>query len=195
MDWFTVEEFASYVQGNVDTATATLLRDLATAALRSATGQYLDEVSETVSLTAPLGAELMLPQRPAQEPTSVKVNGVAVTDWTFLGDRLYRPSGWQAWDATTGAPLRVEVTYTHGYAVVPDELKRIGLQAAARAYRNPKGLRSETIGSESYTYATETVAASVELTAQEKREARRAVGVGGAYSIDLVSTYERPWWL
>lgn len=188
MALYTLEEFASYVQSDVDTATATLLRDLATDAIRAATGQSLDEAESTLYLVPPDGTELVLPQLPATEPTQVKVNGEVVTDWFFSTDRLYRASGWQAFDTITGAPLRVEVTYTHGYATSPPELKRIALQAAARAYRNPAGLRSETIGSESYTYATETIPNLLELTAKEKREARRALGLGGAYTIDIDSS-------
>lgn len=112
MALYTLEEFASYVQSDVDTATALLLRDLATGAIGAATGLVVDDTNS--------------------------------------------------------------------------ELKRIALQAASRAYRNPGGLRQETIGSESYTYAAETVANEVALTPQEKREARRAVGIGGAFTVELV---------
>lgn len=195
MPLYTLQEFADYLEADVNTARAELLRDLATDAIKAATGQSVDETTSTLLLAAPDGPELLLPQLPAQEPTEVKVDGVVVTDWTFTVDRLYRPQGWQAWDDVTGAPLRVEVTYTHGYATAPAEIKRIALQAAARAYQNPGGLRSETIGSETYTYAIETVSNTVQLTAQEKREARRALGMGGAYTIDLVPAYERPWWI
>jgi hypothetical protein len=197
---YTIEEFASYVQSDVDTATAVLLRDLATGAIKSATGQEVDVVTDdAITLAAPDGPWLVLPQLPASEPTLVKVDGETITDWTFSVDRLYRPQGWTAYDDTTGAPLRVEVTYTHGYATAPAELKRIALQAAARAYTNPSGAssHSETIGSESYSdnYGSDARTLGVTLTAQEKREARRAVGQGGAYTLDLVPAYERPWWL
>jgi hypothetical protein len=196
---YSLEEFASYVQSDVDTATATLLRDLVTDALRSATGQTFDLVSSTVSLTPPEGQELVLPQLPATAPTNVKVGGVTVTDWFFQTDRLYRLGGWLAYDTTTGTPLNVEVSYSHGYSTVPGDLKRIALQAAARAYLNPTGLQqhSETIGSETYsdTYAAGTRTLGVTLTAQEKREARRAVGRGGAYTIDTFPFRDRPWWI
>lgn len=198
MSWFTLAEFNAYIQGDADATTEALLHDLAVGAVRAATGQYVDLVTDGVlNLVAPEGTDLMLPQLPAAEPTDVKVDGVTVTDWYFDTDRLIRPAGWLAYDDTTGAPLRVQVTYTSGYAAIPSDLKRIALQAAARAYRNPQGLRSETIGGESYVYAIPATGdiPDVSLTKQEKREARRAVGLGGAYTVDLVPAYERPWWI
>jgi hypothetical protein len=191
---FTIQELADYLGTSVNDAQATLLRDLTLAAMRSVTGMTLSEVSDDVVLLPASDSNwLSLPERPASEPTLVEVGGDPVTDWTFDTDRLYRSSGWQAWDSATGAPQRVRVTYTHGYQTFPDELKRIALQAAGRALINPSGLRSETIGSESYTYAIETVPNVVALTAQEKRELRRFFGSGGAYSIDTVPTSSSLW--
>lgn len=186
----TAAELASFLQvPEVDTYTAELLLDAASAAIRLTAGQAVDEVTDdTVTLHAPYGPELRLPQRPASEPTVVEVAGETVTDWSFDGvDTLYRPSGWRAYDTVTGAPLRVSVTYTHGYASadVPAELKRICLQAAGRAMVNPSGLRSETIGSESYTYATETAVQSVDLTEQEIKAVRQALGVRSVGSVYL----------
>jgi hypothetical protein len=169
MAFATAAELASYLQMSVDTASAELVLDLASGAIRAATGQTIDRVTNNAAkVRAPRGYELVLPQRPADAPTLVKVGGVAVTDYSVDTDTagrtvLWRASGWLANDLITGAPMRVEVTYSHGYATIPSEVKRVCLQAAGRGYRNPEGLRSETIGAESYTYATETNAA-VDLT-------------------------------
>lgn len=201
MPWFTVEEFAALVQVDVRTETVELLQSLAEAAIKAAVGQDIDQNSTTIQVMPTDGPELILPQLPAELPSLVKVGGIAVTDWTFNSDRLYRNAGWVAYETTSNAIRPVEVTYLHGYATVPTELKRIALQAAARAYTNPSGAQqtstTEQTGSESHTvsqsFSTNVRSLSVELTKKEKQEARRAVGQGGAYTIDVVTAYERPW--
>jgi hypothetical protein len=193
----TAAELASYLQiTEIDTFTAELLLDAASAAIRSVTGQTVDAVTDdVVLLPAPRGAYLTLPQRPADEPTLIRIGGVAVTDWSAdVSDDpryptvLYRPGGWESWDTVTGAVRRVEVTYTHGYAVIPDDIKALCLEVAARGYRNPAGLRSQQRAVDDYsetdTYATETVGA-VGLTPSEARTARRALGVPSAVSVPL----------
>lgn len=174
----TPADLASYLQvPSVDTYTAQLLLDLASGQIRSVTGQTIDRVTDdAVSLPAPEGNYLTLPQRPASEPTVVEIDGDTV-DFTFdsrLG-RLYAEGGWRSY-GLDGSLFPVSVTYTHGYTTVPSEVKRVCLQAAARAFRNPEGLRSEATGTESYTYATETLAA-VDLTDAEIAAVRRAVNV------------------
>lgn len=207
MAFATASDLAAYLQRSgltaAQTATAELLLDLATAALQAAVGQRVELVTDDVLLLdAPTGAVLTIPERPALAPSLVRVEGVAVTDFTasvptspLRPTTLYRSSGWQAYDDTTGAPLPVEVTVTHGYSTIPSELKRLCLQAAGRAFRNPEGLRSETIGAESYVYA---VPASgdvpdVGLTRSEVRQARRALGLGGAFTVDVVPAYVPAW--
>lgn len=109
---YTAEEFASYVQSDVDTATALLLRDLVTG--------LIDELAD------------------------------------FDG------------------------TY-------PATVKAIALTAAARAYTNPQGLTSETIGEYSY---RRTGGSGVYLTAEEKSAISAAGGVeaSGIFAVDTVGT-------
>lgn len=207
MAFASAADLAAYLQRSgftaAQTATAELLLDLATSALQAATGQRVELVTDAVLLIdAPTGAVLTIPERPALAPSLVRVEGEAVTDYTvsvpsspLRPTTLYRSSGWLAYDDTTGAPLPVEVTVTHGYATIPTELKRLCLQAAARAFRNPEGLRSETIGSEAYVYA---IPASgdvpdVGLTRSEVRQARKALGMGGAFTLDVIPAVPSAW--
>lgn len=78
-------------------------------------------------------------------------------------------------DATLDAPT------------APLELTRICLQAAGRGYKNPQGLRSQQRAVDDYsetdTYATETLAASVELTPQERTDVLVAIGTTAAFTI------------
>lgn len=55
----------------------------------------------------------------------------------------------------------VYVTYTHGYATVPADVRAIVLTLAGRVLTNPSDLRQESVGSVSVTYAAETIGASL----------------------------------
>lgn len=109
---YTPEEFASYVQSDVDTATALLLRDLVTG--------LIDELAD------------------------------------FAG-------------------------------VYPASVKAVALTAAARAYSNPSGLISETVGDYSYRRAG---GSGVYLTSEEKAQIITASGAeqSGIFAVDTVST-------
>lgn len=93
-----------------------------------------------------------LPQRPVVDIDSVKVNGIATTDWWQDGNDLLLRSA--VWDQPPAAnrPPQVTVTYTHGWDEVPGDIAAIVLQAANRVIVNPSGIRSETVGGESVTY-------------------------------------------
>ncbi|CAM5247716.1 hypothetical protein SSPIM334S_06287 [Streptomyces spiroverticillatus] len=82
----------------------------------------------------------------------VKVDGspLAPTRWQLVRDRV-RVRRDQA----------VTVTYTHGYASVPGDVRAVVLTLAARVLNNPTDLRQESVGSVSVTYAAETIGASL----------------------------------
>lgn len=94
--------------------------------------------------------ELFLPERPVTSVTSVTVEGVvysAATDWTLYGDSLLTSSGkgrWSFW------PEFMTVTYSHGYASAPQDIRGVVLSAAARIVGNPGGNTSWTVGGVSY---------------------------------------------
>jgi hypothetical protein len=54
---------------------------------------------------------------------------------------------------------RVQVTYSHGYATMPDDLVALCLDVAQALYSNPDGLRSVTLDDYSETRATELLGA------------------------------------
>jgi hypothetical protein len=66
---------------------------------------------------------------------------------------------------------------------VPDVIVAIVVAVAVRAYRNPDGVRSESIGTYSVAYADSSTA--VFLTEGERRLIRRAAGCTGIGSISL----------
>jgi hypothetical protein len=149
-------DLASYLQTTFtagQTATATLLLDLASADIRNYTRQTISRVTDdTVLLRAPGVRELTLPERPVVSVATVKLGTVTVAPAAYLliGDEL-------VWVASTlsignlaeggagwGSAL-VEVTYTHGYATTPDDIKGVCLAVAARGFVNPQGATQQDV--------------------------------------------------
>jgi hypothetical protein len=93
-----------------------------------------------------------LPQRPVDTVTTVKVDGVATTDWWLEGNELLVRAWSWAQPPAAHQPPQVQVTYTHGWDPVPGDIAAIVLQAANRVIVNPSGIRSETVGGISTTY-------------------------------------------
>ena len=93
MALYTLEEFASYVQSDVDTYTATLLRDLVTGLIDAVVGDTFDPDAGTVTQKA---VALEAARRAYQNPngttsTTVSIDDYSRTDrWEMarLADRL-----------------------------------------------------------------------------------------------------------
>lgn len=136
-------QLASHMQSAVDATSGQQALDIASAIVASRCGQQFLPGTSTVALPTPAGPWLSLPQRPLDGTAAIAVviDGVAVTDWTRVGDRLFRYGGWRArWDT---APV-VTVTYSHG-GPVPTVVLGAVLAVAADIYENPSGLSSETV--------------------------------------------------
>jgi hypothetical protein len=73
------------------------------------------------------GRKLVLGERPVHAVGPVTVDGVEVADfrWTRRG-ALWRDAGWG------GPAVEVEVTYSHGFDTVPDDLRFATATACAR---------------------------------------------------------------
>lgn len=165
----------------------------ASARVRRYTGQQFTLVeSDTVELR---GGErvLLLPQRPlivdVQSPLTVvevadfagiELEAVENRDFSRLGGELTRGYPWQAPTRLMGWPFnrvqgvwadKVRVTYSHGYSEIPDDVLDVVLDLATMNLTNPNGLRSETVGGESLTYAAETIG-NAKLTRQHKEDLR-----------------------
>lgn len=117
---------------------------------------------------------LELPGRPIESVTSVTVDGDVITDWTLVGDVLWRA----AWGGTS---VTVEVVYTHGYDGAPADVKAVVAQAAARAWNSGPGVAQESVGSYSVTYTRESV--GVSLLASERDQLSRYRRTDGALTL------------
>lgn len=189
----TTSQLASHLQMDLDASTADLAVNRASGLVRALARQRFDFVSqETVVLK---GGErvLTLPERPAVVDTglnlltvtelgefgSIDVTLIENQHYSRIGNELTRgyPWWWNSTQRLMGYPRtrpigvwapRVRVTYSHGYATIPDQIQDCVLDAAGVLYDNPTGLRSLTIDDYTETKATEMLGASLTLSIRDR---------------------------
>jgi hypothetical protein len=142
----TPSDLASVLQEDVDTATATLLLETATAAVQGVTGQRLVQVvadSVTIDLDELDDHHyLYLPEQPVTAVTSAAIGSTAVVDFTteLSQGRLWRAYGWRSTLIRYyPQPSTATVVYTHGFAAGDQRLqlaRSSALQLAAASYVN-----------------------------------------------------------
>lgn len=156
----TAAELAAQAQAPVDPAAAELALASASAAIRRWTRQTITRVvDDAVKLRVIDCSELVLPQRPVASVSEVKVNALVLNDWVLSGDRLLRTGGWHRLPGTTAYPDPglVQVTYTHGWDEIPDDVRAVCLDLASTTLSNPSMLRQEGIDDYTRTFASETL--------------------------------------
>lgn len=153
----TPSELASFLQQDLDTATATLLVEMATGKVQAACGQRLISATSTVTLTVDIfdgDPWLPLPQLPVRSVGTVLIDGVADTEWLLRNQQLWRLA---AWNRNWTAPTLVTVTYTYGFLAGEQGLqlaRDMTLALAAAGYGNPGGsVSSEAIDDYKVSYA------------------------------------------
>jgi hypothetical protein len=148
----TPTELAGFLQADLDTYSATQALDHASQAIRDHCGWNISQETVTGKVLDSDGSRsLWLPTLLLTAVGPVVENGVTLTvlsgyDWTEYG-RLIRAGRWP------NQARSVTVTYTHGYAVVPESVKGVCLAVAGRRYQNPEGRRSYTVGGISESFA------------------------------------------
>ncbi len=143
MGFCTVADIAAFLQINIaaDSPAALHAIDRATATIKSFCSQQLEAVAgDVVSLTVEghRQQEIVLPQFPVTAVSKVLEDGVELDAASYKwarGGILYRLNG--HWPR--GIQI-VEVTYSHGYDPLPDDIIDVCVRAAARAYQ--AGLRA-----------------------------------------------------
>lgn len=185
----TPSDLASALQQDVDTATATLLIECATAVVQEAAGQRIVQVvGDSVTLLGTTDSYLDLPQIPVTAVTSVaRDDSDPVTlgsDPKLIGNRLWSSIGWQGnlgygWRTIQpgGAvlpsygqsPTLITVVYTHGYAPGDQRLQLARdavISLAAKAYSSPApGVQSESIDDYQISYAVSSAAVTSAMDA------------------------------
>lgn len=167
-DFAAISDVANFLQVSISTAeqTAAAKRALteASQAIRNYCRQHLELVEDDeITLDCRGGSRLFLPQLPVLAITAVVEDGVTLTvdDDYKLGQHgvLHRIGAkWKK-----GVQI-IQVTYSHGYAVLPDDIVAIATRAASRAYQSglraaddeaTLGVQSKSLGDFSVAYASE----------------------------------------
>jgi hypothetical protein len=150
-----------------------LLTD-ASASVRNYTRQTITEETTTDRLRV-RGGKVRLPQRPVTAVTSVtNMNGDPVLYQWFGFDDLWTspnvPDTW-AWEPWRTGIMAVDVTYTHGYDPVPDDIVGVVCSIVMRAIgREPvdAGITTESIQGYSYTLGSAAAAGGFGMLQAER---------------------------
>lgn len=146
----SAEELASYLQNDLDRATADLLLAGASAMIRDECGWPISLQEGATLVADSTGSRLLLlPTLNLLTVAEVRVDGVALdTDqytWSATG-AVYRGAGWPAKFRS------VEVDCDHGYDPSPDSVKLVALEVASRGYANPERVASRGVGGVSVSF-------------------------------------------
>lgn len=153
MSFATPSDLAAYLQraaftAGAETTSAQLTLDIATAVVVERTGQTFTVVTnDVITLDTHGDEDVNLPQLPVTSVTSVTTRDrgsvtttarTANIDYEVRGGRL-------RWVGAGTWPYEVTVTYTHGYATIPDDVKGATLAVAAEIHANPEGLSQSAL--------------------------------------------------
>ena len=170
-----------------------LLKDASAAVRRAAGGQLISAGTSTIRM-APNCGRLHLPQIPVTAVTSVEnsasqaVTFVWYDGWNeVVVDSSLLINAWEIEPFRYATPMiPMTVTYGHGYAVAPDDIKAIVCSATARALGvDPvgAGVVQEQLGSYSYSVGSAAAQGGVGLldsemaVAQSYRRPRPAISM------------------
>jgi hypothetical protein len=132
---------------------------IASSIVQRYTGQTIELVEDDEATIYAGGVgHLFLPELPVSAIDSIEVDGTALDSAAYAltgsgmlsrRDGLWGPSveGWS--DAV------VVVTYTHGFAVIPDDIVQATVMIASELFSNPGDVQQESIGSYSVSYGGE----------------------------------------
>lgn len=152
MSFATTTDLAAYLQrtgfGPAEVASAQLALDIATAVVRERTGQdFTIKTNDVITLDTYEDRDVVLPQGPVTAVGAVVTRNLGSTttttrtlntDYEVRGGRL-------RWVGAGTWPYEVTVTYTHGYATIPDDVKGATLAVAAEIHANPEGLSQSAL--------------------------------------------------
>lgn len=178
----TPEDLASALQRELDTASAILAIEVATAVIQVACGgrRIVRVVDDTEEVWGGSDNLLRLRNAPIVSVSSVTYAGSALTQGTASGTwRLARFGIWRdlGWTECSWEPSPVTVVYTHGYATGSQELqlaRGVALSIARGLFENPTGATREQIDDYSVAYAE--AAAALDAAASLKGLLRKQYG-------------------
>lgn len=153
----TPAQLAAYMQTTIsDTDTSALLiLQIASGMVQDAIQQNISAVNNDAILVDPIdGAYALLPELPVTAVTLVEISSDNGATWTTVPATNYTvslkqgivsavPNCSTSYPSTPGS---WRITYSHGFATVPDAILGVVLGVAARTYSAPAGVDSERIG-------------------------------------------------
>jgi hypothetical protein len=154
-----LDEFALYLGFAIpveDTDRATLALKIASENFRNASNQPITAVADEIEiLDGTDGDTLLLAHWPVSGITTVEVDVVGGVGteldeadfYTYPDGRLVRRFG--TWGSIRQG---VRVTYSNGYATIPEDICGVVLENAKRIYRGDQGIQSESVSSHSVTF-------------------------------------------
>lgn len=137
----SVADLASYLQKDVDTATATLALQTASQLFSTRANTMFLPTTITYQTQALGYRQVFLPYRPVTAVSAVRiVSAVAgttttITDYARIKTVLYRLIGFGV--PGLFPPDMAEVDLTHGLATTPDDVRGAVLETAGAAYQGP----------------------------------------------------------
>ena len=156
----TPTDLAALLQRDVDTASATLALEVATAVVQAAAGQRIVQVTnEAITVYGGTDSFLALPGRPVTAVAAVTYGGSLLPQGTASGTWRLAPGGiWRdlGWTECSSEPSPVDVVYSYGYAPGAQELqfgRGVCLTLARGLFANPDGVQREQIDDYSVAYA------------------------------------------
>jgi hypothetical protein len=181
-DLFTLTELGSWLQRTIasNDPTGTLARSAATSIVENYCRTSFTTTDTSTEYLKVRDGYVLLPKRPVVSVTSVKAiesdgtPGATIAGWTFNGiDRVWLSGLTDVVINRSEALFEqdvdvVEVVYDYGWATVPDDVKHVALELAGNYYSNPTGLRQETVGGYSVTYAGSNEVFGIALTPGQK---------------------------
>lgn len=158
MALFDLTELASYLQEDLDTASATLARSRAENYLTAELGVDFTNDERTLTRRVPRTLNWQRLNGPLDSVESVTVDTVALTvvdDYEVTQAGVICPAGFGQ-DVTTATDwCTLVIAYTNGYTTIPGELHDWGLYLAGVAYARggAPGVRSISVDGVTETYS------------------------------------------
>lgn len=153
--------------------------DAVSAAIRDAAGCAITRQTSTVSFTAEASRRIELPGRPVVSVDTVLLDGVPVTDWTLVGNSLWRQDGW----GTPGdIPSTLTVTFTYGWETLPADVVDLACSLVTgaqhdRAGGSHRGVAYERVDDYQVGFIqNDTVGSAFELSDRTRTMLRRRFG-------------------
>jgi hypothetical protein len=136
--------------------------DVVTSYIESVVGYLFADTDLTERLQADYDGIIRLTKKPVTAVTEIKsIAGATVIGWAW--DGLDEVDGFESHQV-------VDISYSAGFTTAPSDLKNLALSVAARQVVNPNGIRQQTVGAISETFAAgDGMAGAVFFTPMENR--------------------------